>query len=105
MDVLEHLPDPSELPRVASQLVASTGIIIIGTPLFIRPDLVSQYHVKEYSESELREILSPYLEIREEKITPLRRLDGEMHDRGFYIAVCSPKAGAAVAPQLPAGQD
>jgi 2-polyprenyl-3-methyl-5-hydroxy-6-metoxy-1,4-benzoquinol methylase len=46
MDVLEHLPDPCELLRVAGRLVTPPGLMLIGTPLFVSAERVSPYHVR-----------------------------------------------------------
>ena len=61
MDVIEHLPQPEELLQAALNVVKPTGLVLIGTPLFITPELVSRDHVKEFTIEELRDIISPYL--------------------------------------------
>ncbi|MGB5632064.1 MAG: hypothetical protein WBM86_04680, partial [Waterburya sp.] len=91
MDVIEHLPQPEELLQAALNVVKPTGLVLIGTPLFITPELVSRYHVKEFTIEELRDIISPYLSIQKEILLPIPRKDGKVHDNNFYISVGTPK--------------
>ena len=91
MDVIEHLPQPEELLQAALNVVKPTGLVLIGTPLFITPELVSGYHVKEFTIEELRDVISPYLSIQKEILLPIPRKDGKVHDNNFYISVGTPK--------------
>ncbi|MDM3850580.1 MAG: methyltransferase domain-containing protein [Aphanizomenon gracile PMC627.10] len=91
MDVIEHLPDPIELIKVSEKLLGTEGTILIGTPLFISDELISPYHVKEFTIQEIRGLISQYLSIEEEKVLPLLRKDGKVHQEGFYIAVAKRK--------------
>jgi 2-polyprenyl-3-methyl-5-hydroxy-6-metoxy-1,4-benzoquinol methylase len=94
MDVIEHLPDPDELLQVAARSVKPRGSVVIGTPLFIRPDLVSSYHVREFTQAELRELLGRYLEIRQEIVLPLERQDGKRYEEGFCIMAGEMRCGS-----------
>ena len=91
MDVIEHLPQPEELLQAALNVVKPDGLVLIGTPLFITPELVSRYHVKEFTIEELRDVISPYLSIQKEILLPIPRKDGKVHDNNFYISVGTPK--------------
>lgn len=91
MDVIEHLPKPEELLIAAGRLTRPTGVILIGTPLFISTELVSPYHVKEYTRDEIRGLVSSHLKLTKEIILPLRRKDGKVYEQGFYIAVAQPQ--------------
>jgi 2-polyprenyl-3-methyl-5-hydroxy-6-metoxy-1,4-benzoquinol methylase len=91
MDVIEHLPQPEELLQAAINIVKPTGLILIGTPLFITPELVSRYHVKEFTTEEIRDLVSSYLSIQKEILLPIPRKDGKVHDNNFYISVGTPK--------------
>jgi hypothetical protein len=87
MDVIEHLPDPEELLKIAISLINPNGLIIIGTPLFISPELVSPYHVKEFTLSEIRALVQKFLTGKDEVLLPIVRMDGKLHDNeeGFYV--------------------
>ena len=91
LDVIEHLPDPDELLRVASDLVATSGTVIIGTPLFLGDDLVSPYHVREFGRDEIAYLLRQRFDLDKELILPMRRLDGVTHQDGFFVGICSPR--------------
>ena len=95
MDVIEHLPRPEELLEAASRVVRAGGLIIIGTPLFIRPELVSPYHVKEFSRAEIHDIINSQLDIEEEHVLPEMRSDGRTYE-ALYIAVARPRAATPV---------
>lgn len=87
-DVIEHLPRPEELVELAVQVLKPQGRALIGTPLFISEELMSPYHVKEYTRDEISSIISPYLDIEEEIILPHARKDGRTYELGYYFAVC-----------------
>lgn len=91
MDVIEHLPNPEELLQAAINIVKPTGLVLIGTPLFITPELVSRYHVKEFTLEEIRDLVSSYLSVQKEILLPIPRKDGKVHDDNFYISVGTPK--------------
>lgn len=90
MDVIEHLPDPCELLQVAVNVVKPHGLVLIGTPIFLSPELVSPYHVKEFTVQEMRDMLSCYFSIQQEIVLPMLRTDGKIYDEGFYISVGTP---------------
>ena len=92
MDVIEHLPQPEELLQAANNIVKPTGLVLIGTPLFITPELVSRYHVKEFTLEEIRDVVSSYLFVQQEILLPIPRKDGKVYDNNFYISVGSPKS-------------
>jgi 2-polyprenyl-3-methyl-5-hydroxy-6-metoxy-1,4-benzoquinol methylase len=87
MDVIEHLPDPTELLTAASALVRPGGTIVIGTPLYIRDELVSPYHVKEFTREEISTLVKAQLPLTEELLIPNKRLDGKTYDATFYVSV------------------
>lgn len=87
MDVLEHLPDAEELLYTAVRTCAPGGLIVIGTPIFIAPELVSGYHVREYSIQALNKLVLPYLSQTEVAILPSRRKDHRVYDEGYYVVV------------------
>ncbi len=91
MDVIEHLPQPEELLQAAIKIVKPTGLVLIGTPLFITPELVSRYHVQEFTLEEIRDLVSSYLSVQKEILLPIPRKDGKVHDDNFYISVGTPK--------------
>ena len=91
MDVIEHLPQPEELLEAAARVVKPDGLVIVGTPLFIRDELVSPYHVKEFSQQEIHDIMVSRLEVLEEHLLPEMRSDGQTY-QAFYIGVGRPKA-------------
>lgn len=92
MDVIEHLPNPQELLEAAARVVRPHGLIIIGTPLFIREDLVSPYHVKEFTRAEIGAVLRSRLVVEEEHVLPEMRSDGQIYD-AFYIGVARSTGG------------
>lgn len=58
LDVIEHLPNPVEMIDFIKQFsTKQTKTILIGTPLYISDELVSPYHVKEYTKEEIRKIV------------------------------------------------
>jgi 2-polyprenyl-3-methyl-5-hydroxy-6-metoxy-1,4-benzoquinol methylase len=87
MDVIEHLPDPEELLKAATSLISSNGLIIIGTPLFISPELVSPYHVREFTLPQIRDLVQKFLRAGDELLLPIVRMDGKLHENeeGFYV--------------------
>jgi 2-polyprenyl-3-methyl-5-hydroxy-6-metoxy-1,4-benzoquinol methylase len=89
MDVIEHLPDPDDLVDVAARMVQPEGVVLIGTPIFVRADLVSPYHVREFQVAEIRETLEKRLDLQKGIILPLRRGDGVEYEEGYYIGVAS----------------
>jgi 2-polyprenyl-3-methyl-5-hydroxy-6-metoxy-1,4-benzoquinol methylase len=86
-DVIEHLPRPEELLELAVQVVKPEGLCIIGTPLYISDALVSPYHVKEFTRSEIRSLLLNVLQVEEEIILPHTRKDGRRYAEGYYLGV------------------
>lgn len=92
MDVIEHLPQPAELLEAASRTMKDGGVAVIGTPLFIRRDLVSPYHVKEFTREEISGLISSQLAVDSEHIFSGRRSDGKTYEQAFYIAVAGKRA-------------
>lgn len=90
MDVIEHLPDPCELLQIAASIVKPHGLVLIGTPIFLSAELVSPYHVKEFTVQEMRDMFACYFCIKQEIVLPMSRTDGRTYDEGFYIAVGTP---------------
>jgi 2-polyprenyl-3-methyl-5-hydroxy-6-metoxy-1,4-benzoquinol methylase len=91
MDVIEHLPEPSELLDAANRATKPGGLIIIGTPLFVREELVSPYHVKEFTRDEVSALIRSRLTLEHEHVMSERRSDGRIYD-AFYIATARPKS-------------
>jgi SAM-dependent methyltransferase len=91
MDVIEHLPEPTELLEVACRMVRPDGIIAIGTPLFLGDHLVSEYHVKEYTREEFVELVSGAIDIERIEILRDKRLDGKMYDESFVVGIGRPR--------------
>lgn len=87
MDVIEHLPDPAELLVAAKANVRPGGLVLVGTPLYVRDDLVSPYHVKEFTREEIRGIVAEHLPVTEEILLSIRRQDGEVYENSFYVSV------------------
>jgi 2-polyprenyl-3-methyl-5-hydroxy-6-metoxy-1,4-benzoquinol methylase len=87
MDVIEHLPRPEELLEVARRVVRPGGTVVVGTPLYIRDDLVSPYHVKEFTQEEIASIIRSELPLTEEVVLPGKRLDGEYYEQSFYVGI------------------
>jgi 2-polyprenyl-3-methyl-5-hydroxy-6-metoxy-1,4-benzoquinol methylase len=91
-DVLEHLEEPEELIILIKEALKPDGFSLVGTPLFLRDDLVSPYHVKEYSVQELREIITPHLKIVREDTFTQKRKDRLSYDNAYYFALCKQKS-------------
>lgn len=89
MDVIEHLPRPSEIFEVGKKFIRPKGKLVIGTPLFISKELISPYHVTEYTVEEIRNILCTNGELIEEHVVPMERKDGRVYEQGFYIGALS----------------
>jgi 2-polyprenyl-3-methyl-5-hydroxy-6-metoxy-1,4-benzoquinol methylase len=87
MDVIEHLPDPTEmLDRIVG--VAKPGAtVIIGTPQNLGPDLVSPYHVREFGADEFLSLMSPFLTDATLHLLPMKRTDEVVHEDGFLVVV------------------
>ncbi len=92
MDVIEHLPDPVQLIETAVWCTKATGKVCIGTPLFRDTASVSPYHVREYTEDEFREILSPLVENLSIAKLPVRREKGIVIESGYIVALGTPRA-------------
>ena len=92
MDVIEHLPDPTELLDVASRMVAPNGTIAIGTPLYLGDHLVSEYHVKEYTRDEFEALVGTRIRLDRVEILRDRRLDGQMYEESFIVGIGRPPA-------------
>jgi 2-polyprenyl-3-methyl-5-hydroxy-6-metoxy-1,4-benzoquinol methylase len=90
MDVIEHLPDPLELIRVATQFCKRDGLICIGTPTFRSEATVSRYHVKEYTKEEFRQLLKPFLDSFQIHCLRARREHGIVIEQGYMCAVGNP---------------
>lgn len=86
-DVIEHLPRPEELLELAAQVLRPRALCLIGTPLYVSDELVSPYHVKEYTKSEIRQVLSGAFAIEREIVLPHMRKDGNVYTEGYYLAV------------------
>lgn len=85
MDCIEHLVDPGELLELADRHLAPGGRVLIGTPLFVSEAAVSRYHVKEFTQAELRDLLEPRYEKLGEHWLPAAVPDSdELPDR-FYV--------------------
>jgi 2-polyprenyl-3-methyl-5-hydroxy-6-metoxy-1,4-benzoquinol methylase len=87
MDVIEHLPQPEQLLERAVSVVAPTGYVVIGTPLYLGEALLSPYHVKEFTREEISSLVAAHLPLTEEILIPNRRLDGKVYDDTFYVSV------------------
>jgi len=87
MDVIEHLPEPEQLLERAVSVVAPTGYVVIGTPLYLGEELLSPYHVREFCRDELLALVEPWLDLTDVHVLRMRRLDGVVHDEGFVVAV------------------
>ena len=87
MDVIEHLPEPEQLLERTVSVVAPTGYVVIGTPLYLGEALLSPYHVREFGRDELLALVDPWLDLTDVHVLPMRRLDGVVHDEGFVVAV------------------
>jgi 2-polyprenyl-3-methyl-5-hydroxy-6-metoxy-1,4-benzoquinol methylase len=70
VDVIEHLHDPEELLDLMARHVRPGGTVIVGTPLFIRAEEVSPYHIKEFTVEEMRRLLRPRFVMTEERYLP-----------------------------------
>ncbi len=70
MDVIEHVTEPEALLDVMQRFTAPGGTVVVGTPLFVRPDEVSPYHVKEYTVEELNRMLLPRFDKTGERFLP-----------------------------------
>ncbi len=92
MDVIEHLPEPTELLDVACRMVAPGGTIAIGTPLYLGDHLVSEYHVKEYTRDEFEALVGSRLRLDRVEILRDRRLDGKMYEESFIVGIGRPLA-------------
>lgn len=85
-DVIEHLPRPEELLELAAQVLRPEALCLIGTPLYISDELVSPYHVKEYTKPEIRQVLSGFFAVEQEVVLPHSRKDGNIYAEGYYLA-------------------
>ncbi len=68
MDCIEHLVNPHELLDVVERYLAPRGTVLIGTPLFVGAEFVSQYHVKEFTRDEITELLTARFERMDERL-------------------------------------
>ena len=91
MDVIEHLPVPEELLDVACEVVSPNGWVAVGTPLFVSAELVSAYHVREFTKPEISTLLSTRLQLEKQLILPMTRGDGKKYEEGFYVGIGKPK--------------
>lgn len=91
MDVIEHLPDPSELLRVAVACARRGARIVIGTPAYLGDDLVSPYHVREFRPDELWDLLEEHLVLDQRLLLTDRRSDGVVHDDAFLVGIGRPR--------------
>jgi SAM-dependent methyltransferase len=98
MDVLEHLMNPDELLVKACELVRPGGLVVIGTPLYIAPELVSPHHVREYTKTDLRALLSKYLSVVHEAVLEGKRKDGRRYQEDYAICVGHPLQREAASP-------
>lgn len=98
MDVIEHLPDPMELLKTMAVMLAPDGVALIGTPLFVKPELVSRYRVKEYTRGEIHDLISSCLDVQGETTVPLRREDSVLYEQGFYIGIAKRKPAFEASP-------
>jgi 2-polyprenyl-3-methyl-5-hydroxy-6-metoxy-1,4-benzoquinol methylase len=89
MDCIEHLERPAELLDAAAASVKPEGRVLIGTPEYHSDEEISPYHVREYREGELRELLAGWFEIESvvRLPAPLPRGGRMVNDR-FMVAVC-----------------
>ena len=83
LDVIEHLPNPKELLDFMRYYQKENSSILIGTPLFIHKDLVSPYHVTEYTKEEIRNLVG-YSNISVEWILPGSRKNNLTKEKNYY---------------------
>jgi 2-polyprenyl-3-methyl-5-hydroxy-6-metoxy-1,4-benzoquinol methylase len=88
-DVIEHLPRPEELLELAVLATKPQTNVIIGTPLYIRDDLVSPYHIREYTRQQIEALLDRFFVVEESIILPQTRKDGKEYVQSYYLGVCS----------------
>ena len=91
MDVIEHLPDPEELIKSSIRVLKPQGLVIIGTPIFENAELVSPYHVKEFTLEEITSLMARFLDIKEVILLPFDR-KGTVYEEGYYVGVGVPLA-------------
>lgn len=60
LQTIEHLNKPHKFLESVVRLLKSNGVLIISTPNKLSDHIPSPYHIKEYSETEIRKLLSNY---------------------------------------------
>jgi 2-polyprenyl-3-methyl-5-hydroxy-6-metoxy-1,4-benzoquinol methylase len=85
LDVIEHLPNPNEMIDFIRQIsTKDTKTILIGTPLYISDELVSPYHVKEYTKDEIRNIIGSENILKEWILSGKRRPSNNRSNKKTY---------------------
>jgi 2-polyprenyl-3-methyl-5-hydroxy-6-metoxy-1,4-benzoquinol methylase len=85
MDCIEHLVDPGELVDTIARYLAPGGRVLVGTPLFVSGELVSKYHVREYTAAEVDRLLARrFVKVGSELLPAPVPGSGELLPR-FYV--------------------
>lgn len=74
IDVIEHVRDDDGMISKCKSLLCPTGILFVSTPNRLSRYRKSEYHVKEYSPDELRELLEkvfPVVDLLDYNLMPL----------------------------------
>jgi 2-polyprenyl-3-methyl-5-hydroxy-6-metoxy-1,4-benzoquinol methylase len=85
-EVFEHVPDPRRLLARIRTVLSANGVLIISTPNkdVYGDNLPDQYHVKEYTLAEFRDIVASELLIKE--VVGQRNRDQNAKRRNFWMA-------------------
>jgi len=90
IDVIEHIFDDKKFIKELAELniYSKDCRIYIGTPIFINKSLVSNYHYREYTLDQIRNLISSKFKILDEKLFDDLRKDGIIYKNNYYIAEC-----------------
>lgn len=92
MDVIEHLDNPGELTTLALHALKDTGLLVIGTPLFMGQKNVSPYHEKEFTLPELRGLLEKDFKVVSVSGLPDQLADKTVSSKRFAVVVSKKRA-------------
>ena len=77
-------------------VVKPSGRVLVGTPRYLGDDLMSPYHVREFTRDELVDLVTPFLVVDAVHLLPMRRIlttsgADVFHDDGFVVVVGQPR--------------
>lgn len=75
VDILEHVRKPFALMENVRKSLRRGGSLILSTPLYEEGKILDIYHVKEYTEQEIHDLMRPCFTLREKRLLKFHEIN------------------------------